>query len=96
MKPRYAPRSLYHGLPVLFLCSILATLFPSSIPYGPQMGGSWAPIGPHCSPFGNAACFFSLKFKAILHYVLGLRFGNVCEQNATKRQLTLVFAQRIV
>ena len=25
-----------------------------------------------------------LTVKAILHYTLGLRFGNVCEQNATK------------
>ena len=26
------------------------------------------------------------KLKVILHYALGLRFGNVCDQNATKTQ----------
>ena len=32
----------------------------------------------------------------ILHYGLGLRFGKVCEQNASKTQLARVYAQRIV
>ena len=34
--------------------------------------------------------------KAILHYALGLRFGKVYEQNASKTQLSCVYAQCIV
>ena len=36
------------------------------------------------------------RLKAILHYALGLRFGKVYDQNASKTQLTRVFAQCIV
>ena len=39
---------------------------------------------------------FNLGLKAISHYMLGLRFGQVYDQNATKTQLTHVFAQCIV
>ena len=41
-------------------------------------------------------CARFLDSKGLITLCVGFAFGNVCDQNATKTQLTRVFTQRIV
>ena len=46
----------------------------------------WKFVNKNTKKYKTLLVFFviKLKLKAILHYALGLRFGNVRDQNATK------------
>ena len=39
--------------------------YPSSIPYGPQLGPSWAPVGPSWAKLGSTGAQLGMLLQAL-------------------------------